>query len=103
MNDATPDGSAAPPHQPTASCTIVNSRGLHARAAAKFVRLAATFDAEVTVERDGATVPATSILGLMMLGAARGAELAMAAEGPEAEAALAALVALVEQGFDETD
>jgi phosphocarrier protein HPr len=86
-----------------ARCTIVNSRGLHARAAAKFVRLAATFDAEVTVERDGARVPATSILGLMMLGASRGAELEMAAEGEQAEAALAALVALVEHGFDETD
>ncbi len=76
---------------------------MHARAAAKFVRLAATFDAEVTVERDGAKVPATSILGLMMLGASRGCELAMEAKGPEAEAALTALVALVEQGFDETD
>ena len=102
MNDETPTGGRAqPPHQ--ATCTIVNSRGLHARAAAKLVRLAATFDAEVTVERDGARVPATSILGLMMLGAARGAELAMTAEDAEAEAALAALVALVEQGFDETD
>lgn len=103
MKDVGPNGDAPPPRPQTASCTIVNSRGLHARAAAKFVRLAATFDAEVTVERDGAAVPATSILGLMMLGAARGAELAMAAEGPDAEAALSALVALVEKGFDETD
>ena len=87
----------------TASCTVVNSRGLHARAAAKFVRLAATFDAEVMVERDGAQVPATSILGLMMLGACRGAELTMVADGAEAEVALAALVALVARGFDETD
>ncbi len=86
-----------------ARCTIVNSRGLHARAAAKFVRLAATFDALVLVERDGAKVPATSILGLMMLAASRGAELEMTATGAEAEAALTALVALVEQGFDETD
>lgn len=86
-----------------ARCTIVNSRGLHARAAAKFVKLAETFDAEVTVEPDGAKVPATSILGLMMLAAGRGSTLALEARGPEAAAALAALVALVEQGFDETD
>jgi phosphocarrier protein len=86
-----------------ARCTIVNNRGLHARAAAKLVRLAATFDAEVTVARDGASVPATSILGLMMLGAARGSDLAMEARGPEAAAALAALLALVANGFDETD
>jgi phosphocarrier protein len=84
-------------------CTIVNGRGLHARAAAKLVRLAATFDAEVIIERDGARVPATSILGLMMLAAGRGAELRMEARGPDAAAALAALMALVAQGFDETD
>lgn len=87
----------------TARCTIVNSRGLHARAAAKLVRLAATFTAEVIVERDGARVPATSILGLMMLAAGRGADLDMEARGPDAAAALEALVALVERGFDETD
>jgi phosphocarrier protein len=99
-----PAGEPDPAGQPeTGRCTIVNSRGLHARAAAKLVRLAATFDAEVIVERDGARVPATSILGLMMLAAGRGAELRMEARGPEAAAALAALVALVEQGFDETD
>lgn len=78
-------------------------RGLHARAAAKFVRLAETFDAEVVVERDGAAVPATSILGLMMLAASRGSSLAMAARGADAETALQALVTLVERGFDETD
>ena len=104
MGDAAPAGGPArTTGLPTASCTIVNSRGLHARAAAKFVRLAATFDAEVIVERDGARVPATSILGLMMLAAARGSDLLLEADGAEAEAALAALVALVENGFDESD
>jgi phosphocarrier protein HPr len=104
LSDAPPEGGRAlPAPLPTRTCTIVNSRGLHARAAAKFVRLAATFDAEVIVERDGARVPATSILGLMMLAAARGSDLLMEADGAEAEAALAALVALVENGFDETD
>ncbi len=97
------DGVAASGGPHSARCTIVNSRGLHARAAAKLVRLAATFTAEVTIERDGARVPATSILGLMMLAAGRGAELAMEARGADAAAALAALVELVERGFDETD
>ena len=101
-----PAGSA--PDEPaggarTARCTIVNSRGLHARAAAKLVRLAATFTAEVIVERDGARVPATSILGLMMLAAGRGSELDMEAHGPDAGAALDALVELIGRGFDESD
>ena len=93
------------PAVPTAAatCTIVNSRGLHARAAAKFVKLAQAYDAEVTVECHGARVPATSILGLMMLAAGRGTTLALEATGNEATTALAALVALVENGFDESD
>jgi len=86
-----------------AACTIVNSRGLHARAAAKFVKCAQRFDALVMVERDGVTVPATSILGLMMLAASRGSVLNLEATGNDAEAALEALVELVEQGFDEAD
>jgi phosphocarrier protein HPr len=86
-----------------ATCTIVNSRGLHARAAAKFVKCAQRFDARVSVERDGVTVPATSILGLMMLAAGRGSTLNLEATGVEAELALEALVELVEQGFDESD
>lgn len=94
-------GRDPPPHR--ASCTIVNGRGLHARAAARFVKLAERFDSEVVVERDETRVPATSILGLMMLAAGRGTVLALEATGPEAETALGALVALVEQGFDETD
>lgn len=98
------DGAEEPAATPlTASCAIVNSRGLHARAAAKLVRLAATFAAEVTIEREGVRVPATSILGLMMLAAGRGSTLELEARGPEAAAALAALVALIERGFDETD
>jgi phosphocarrier protein HPr len=98
------NGPGEPPAAPlSARCTIVNSRGLHARAAAKLVRLAATFAAEVTIEREGARIPATSILGLMMLAAGRGSELELEASGPEAAAALTALVALIERGFDETD
>ena len=80
---------------------IVNERGLHARASAKFVKLAAGFDAEVTVTRDGTTVDARSIMGLMMLAAGNGSFVEIAAEGPEAAAALEALVELVQGRFDE--
>ena len=81
--------------------TIVNRRGLHARAAAKFVRTAERFAAELKVTRDGVEVPGTSIMGLMMLAAAPGAVLEIAADGVDAGAALDALVELVEAGFDE--
>jgi phosphocarrier protein HPr len=80
---------------------IVNERGLHARASAKFVKLAATFDAEVTVTRDGTTVDARSIMGLMMLAAGIGSTIEIAAEGPEAQPALDALVELVQGRFEE--
>ena len=81
--------------------TIVNQRGLHARAAAKFVRNAETFDARVQVTRDDQSVAGISILGLMLLGAGPGTELTLEATGPEAEQALAALGDLIERGFDE--
>lgn len=80
---------------------IVNERGLHARASAKFVKLASGFDAEVTVSRDGQSVDARSIMGLMMLAAGIGSSIDISAEGPQAEAALEALSALVSARFDE--
>jgi phosphocarrier protein len=80
---------------------IVNARGLHARASAKFVKLAAGFDASVRVSRDGQTVDAQSIMGLMMLAAGQGSCIEVAAEGPEAQAALDALSALVADRFHE--
>lgn len=80
---------------------IVNERGLHARASAKFVKLASTFDAEVQVSRDGSTVDARSIMGLMMLAAGIGSTIEISAEGAEAEAALEALCDLVNRKFDE--
>ncbi len=99
---STPPGSAnVPADAPRRIATIVNTRGLHARAAAKFVKLAAGFDALVLVERDGVVVEGGSIMGLMMFGAGPGAELILSATGPDAEAALAALIALIERGFDE--
>jgi phosphocarrier protein len=83
------------------SVEVVNKRGLHARASAKFVKLASDFEAEVTVTRDGQTVDARSIMGLMMLGAGPGSMLELKAEGPQADAALDALCALVQSRFDE--
>ena len=80
---------------------IVNQRGLHARASAKFVKCAAQFDAEVRVSRDGQTVDAQSIMGLMMLAAGQGSEVEIEAEGAEASAALDALCALIARRFDE--
>ena len=87
----------------THSVTIPNKRGLHARAAAKFVMLAERFGASVDVIRDGQSVPARSIMGLMMLGAGKGAVIELRAEGWDAKEALEALAALVESGFDEQD
>jgi phosphocarrier protein len=81
--------------------TICNQRGLHARAAARFVKTAARFNAEVWVRKNGTEVSGRSIMGLMMLAAAPGAVIKLSATGPEAEAAVAALANLVECKFDE--
>lgn len=80
---------------------ICNQRGLHARASAKFVKLASAFEAEVHVTRDGVTVDARSIMGLLMLGAGNGSEVTIEAEGPDAAEAIAALSELVQRRFDE--
>ena len=82
---------------------IVNKRGLHARASAKFVKLASGFDAEVRVSKDGQTVDARSIMGLMMLAAGPGCCIEIEAEGEDAEAAVAALEQLVTAKFDEDE
>ncbi len=83
--------------------TIVNRRGLHARAAAKFVTMAERFGASVDVVRDGQTVSARSIMGLMMLGAGMGSTIQLQADGWDAKEALEALSGLVEAGFHEQD
>ncbi len=80
---------------------IRNKRGLHARASAKFVTLASGLPAEVQVEKDGSSVCGTSIMGLMMLGAAYGDSITISAEGDGAEQAVAALAELVEAKFGE--
>ncbi len=85
----------------TRTVAITNRRGLHARASAKFVTLASTLPATVEVEKDGARVVGTSIMGLMMLGAAIGDSVTISASGDGAEAAVAALAELVENKFGE--
>jgi phosphocarrier protein len=80
---------------------VTNKRGLHARASAKFVTLAASLPASVEVEKDGSRVCGTSIMGLMMLGAAKGDSIVISAQGDGAEGALEQLVALVEARFHE--
>ncbi|HQN49836.1 MAG TPA: HPr family phosphocarrier protein [Phenylobacterium sp.] len=87
----------------TRSVEIINKRGLHARASAKFVKLASSFDAEVKVSKDGQTVDARSIMGLMMLAAGPGCCIEVEAEGPEATPALDALIALVSDKFGEDE
>jgi phosphocarrier protein len=81
--------------------TIANKRGLHARAAARFVQCAERFEAEITVTKDATTVGGTSIMGLMMLAAGPGSVIRIAAEGSDAETAVAALAELIEAMFGE--
>jgi phosphocarrier protein HPr len=82
---------------------IVNKKGLHARASAKFVQTVERFDANVRVTRGHESVGGTSIMGLMMLGAAVGTSITVEASGPEAAAAIDALERLVSSGFGEED
>jgi phosphocarrier protein HPr len=82
---------------------IINQKGLHARASAKFVQTVERFDAEVSVWRGGEKVGGTSIMGLMMLAAGQGHSILIEAEGADARAAMEALIALIENGFGEED
>ena len=81
--------------------TIINKRGLHARASAKFVQLVGSYDATVEVEKDGMSVGGTSIMGLMMLAASPGCSISVTARGPQAAALMAALEELVASRFGE--
>jgi phosphocarrier protein len=83
--------------------TICNRRGLHARAAAKLVTMAERYSAAVDVLREGQAVSARSIMGLMMLGAAKGSEIELRAEGWDGKEAIDALAGLIEAGFNEQD
>ena len=86
---------------PARTVDVLNKRGLHARASAKFVTLASAQPAQVEVEKDGSKVCGTSIMGLMMLGAAKGDQITISAEGEGADEAVAALAELVEAKFGE--
>lgn len=88
---------------PEQSSTIVNRRGLHARAAGKLVQTAARFQSTVTLLAKGREVNARSILGVMMLAAGIGTPVTLRAEGEDADAALDALIDLINRGFDEED
>jgi phosphocarrier protein HPr len=80
---------------------IGNQRGLHARAAAKFVRIADTFQADVTIMKDNMRVSARSIMGLMMLAAVKGTQVSICASGADAPQAVQALTEFVQRNFDE--
>jgi phosphocarrier protein len=110
IDDAASSDDLSGAHAPSSSSgavvreiPIINKRGLHARASAKFVKMVEGFDAEVTVTRGGETVGGTSIMGLMMLSAAPGTTIIVSATGPQAEAAVAALAELVGNKFNEED
>ena len=81
--------------------TVVNQLGMHARAAAKFVHLATRYEAQVTVARDQREMDGKSIMGILLLAAARGSTITISADGADERDAVAALVALVESGFGE--
>jgi phosphocarrier protein HPr len=85
----------------TRSVTIVNALGMHARAAAKFVHLAARFQSRIMVARQGRSMDGKSIMGLLLLAAARGTIISIDAEGPDEHEAVEALATLVTEGFGE--
>ncbi|MFQ5564484.1 MAG: HPr family phosphocarrier protein [Parvularculaceae bacterium] len=87
----------------TAKAVIKNPRGLHARASARFCAVAASWDADITVTKDGQTVGGTSIMGLMMLGAGPGAELVISATGAQARDAVDTLLKLIADQFGERE
>jgi phosphocarrier protein len=86
----------------TRTLAIVNPLGMHARAAARFVRMAMTFESHVKVGKDGRVMDGKSIMGVLLLAAAQGALITISAEGPDETEALDALSRLVEAGFGET-
>jgi phosphocarrier protein len=103
-DDASPEnipGASVPAGAISKELLIINKRGLHARASAKFVQTVEKFSAEVWVTRGSETVGGTSIMGLMMLAAGPGTTIRVSATGPEAEPAIAAITQLVESKFNE--
>lgn len=99
--DTPPESTIAPPQ--SRDLPIINRKGLHARATAKFVQCCEKFDAVITVARDGETVGGSSIMGILTLGAGQGSTITVSAEGPQAVEALDALEALVANRFGEDE
>ena len=102
--DASPEnipGPTIPPGAISRELPIINKRGLHARASAKFVQMVERFEAEIWVTKGHETVGGTSIMGLMMLSAGPGTSIVVSAAGPEAQAALDAITELVASKFNE--
>ena len=102
-DNARADAPSSPSGAVVREIPIINKRGLHARASAKFVKMVEQFEAEVLVTRGGETVGGTSIMGLMMLSAGPGTTILVSATGPQAEAAVAALAELVGNKFNEDE
>jgi phosphocarrier protein HPr len=100
---ASADTPSSPSGAVTREIPIINKRGLHARASAKFVKMVEQFDAEILVTRGSETVNGTSIMGLMMLSAGPGTTITVSATGPDAEATVAALAELVGNKFNEEE
>ena len=103
MSEDTPDDESLPDGAAARVFEIVNQKGLHARASAKFVQTVEKFNAEVRVKRGGERVGGTSIMGLMMLSAAPGTTITVEAFGPEATEVLDALEALIKSKFGEEE
>jgi phosphocarrier protein len=101
MNDGEADDGGPKPACVRRIATICNQRGLHARASARFVKMAALYDADVRVRKNGTEVSGRSIMGLMMLAAAPGAVVELSASGPQAAEAVNALADLIECKFNE--
>ena len=101
MSDGQSGGASAAPATIRRIATICNQRGLHARASARFVKMAALFDADVKVRKNGTEVSGRSIMGLMMLAAAPGTAIELSANGPQAAEAVRALADLIECKFNE--
>lgn len=92
-----------PDPAPSARVTIVNRKGLHARASAKVAKLAADYEAKVIVRHEGEAADARSIMDLLMLVAHKGCEIELTGSGPQAQEAVEAIAALVADGFGERD
>lgn len=85
------------------TCTIVNSRGLHARAAAKFVKTASAFQSEIAIKKGARQANGKSIMGILTLAAPKGTQVLVSADGSDAEQALLAITTLIDNGFDEEE